>query len=63
MLTDGLGRIDARIAQIIPHGEFASWRADCAVGDYDLNTFLIRADRIGGVEGLQLGMMVWLHQQ
>jgi hypothetical protein len=42
MLTDGLGRIDARIA---------------------VNTFLIRADRIGGVEGLQFGMMVWLHQQ
>jgi hypothetical protein len=30
MLTDGLGRIDARIAEIIPHDEFASWRADRA---------------------------------
>ncbi len=63
MLTDSLGRIEARIAEIIPHGEFASGRADCAVGDYDLNTFLSRADPIGWVEGLQLGMMVWLHQQ
>jgi HlyD family secretion protein len=63
MLTDGLGRIDARIAEIIPQGEFASWRADRAVGDYDLNTFLIRADPIGGAEGLQPGLMVWLNQQ
>jgi hypothetical protein len=63
MLTDGLGRIDARIAEIIPHGEFASWRADRAVGGYDLNTFLIRADPIAGAEGLQPGLMVWLNQQ
>jgi hypothetical protein len=50
MLTDGLGRIDARIAEIIiPHGEFASWRADRAVGNYDLNTFpdSRRSDRRG----------------
>ena len=63
MLTDSLGRIEARIAEIIPHGEFASGRADYAVGDYDLNTFLIRADPIGGAEGLQPGLMVWLNQQ
>jgi hypothetical protein len=56
MLTDGLGRIDARIAEIIiPHGEFASWRADCAVGNYDLNTFLIRADGSAGSRGSSSG--------
>jgi hypothetical protein len=32
-------------------------------GDYDLNTFLIRADPIGGAEGLRPEMTVWLHRQ
>ena len=55
--------VAARIAEIIPRGEFATWCAARAVGDYDLNTFLIRADPIGGAEGLQPGMTVWLHRQ
>jgi HlyD family secretion protein len=63
MPTDGSARIDARIAEIIPRGEFATWRAARAVGDYDLNTFLIRADPVGVAEGLQPGMTVWLHRQ
>jgi HlyD family secretion protein len=38
------------------------WRAARAVGDYDLNTFLIRADPVGDTEMLQPGMSVWLHR-
>jgi HlyD family secretion protein len=36
--------IDARIVEIVPRGEFATWRAARVVGDHDLNTFLIRID-------------------
>ena len=59
----GSPSIEARIDEIIPRGEFATWRAARAVGDYDLNTFLIRADPIGGAESLQPGMTVWFHRQ
>jgi HlyD family secretion protein len=62
MSSDGSARIDARIAEIIPRGEFATWRAARAVGDYDLNTFLIRVDPVGRAERLEPGMTVWLHR-
>jgi HlyD family secretion protein len=55
----GNDRIEARIAEIIPRGEFATWRV---VGDHDLNTFLVRADPVGpAATGLQPGMSVWLN--
>jgi hypothetical protein len=53
--TEGSARIDARIAEIIPRGEFATWRAARAVGDYDLNAFLIRVDPVGGPRGSSPG--------
>ncbi|MGO8916732.1 MAG: HlyD family secretion protein [Stellaceae bacterium] len=56
----GKDRIAAEVTEIIPRGEFATWRAARAVGDYDLNTFLIRADPSGVADGLQPGMTVWL---
>lgn len=57
----GNDRIEARIAEIIPRGEFAVWRAARVVGDHDLNTFLVRADPVGPAsEALQPGMSVWL---
>jgi HlyD family secretion protein len=56
----GAAPIDARIDEIIPRGEFATWRAARAVGDYDLNTFVLRADPVGASEALQPGMSVWL---
>src|SRR5262249_59523664 len=55
-------RIGARITEIIPRGEFATWRAARAVGDYDLNTFLIRADPLDAAPGLQPGMTVSLRR-
>jgi HlyD family secretion protein len=63
MPTDGLARIDDRIAEVIPLDEYATWRAARAVGDYDLITFLMRAAPVGGVEGLQPGMTAWLHRR
>ncbi len=61
--TGGTPPIEARIDEIVPRGEFATWRAARAVGDYDLNTFLLRVDPVGAVEGLKPGMTVWLHRQ
>ena len=63
MLADRSAPINARIDEIAPRGEFATWRAARAVGDYDLNTFVIRADPVGRAEVMQPGMTVWLHRQ
>ena len=63
VLTDGRAPINARIDEIVPRGEFATWRAARAVGDYDLNTFLVRADPVGTDERIQAGMTVWLHRE
>jgi HlyD family secretion protein len=63
MLADGSAPINARIDEIVPRGEFATWRAARVVGDYDLNTFVIRADPVGAAEAIQPGKTVWLHQQ
>ncbi len=60
MPADGGASIAARIDEIVPRGEFATWRAARAVGDYDLSTLLIRADPVSATPGLQPGMTVWL---
>ena len=52
--------IKAHVDEIVPRGEFATWRAARAVGDYDLNTLLIRADPPGHAEAFRRGMSVWL---
>src|SRR6266568_3668554 len=60
-LVDGQDRIEARVTEIIPRGTFATWRAARAVGDHDLNTFLLRADPLESASAaLQPGMTVWL---
>jgi HlyD family secretion protein len=53
-------RIPARVTEIRPLGEFATWRAARAVGDHDLNSFLIRADPVEAADDLAAGMIVWL---
>jgi HlyD family secretion protein len=59
--ADGNAPIDARIDEIVPRGEFAIWRAARAVGDHDLNTFVLRAHPVGPAsEALQPGMLVSL---
>ncbi len=63
VMADGDAPINASIDEIVPRGEFATWRAARAVGDYDLNTFLIRADPVGTARGIQPGMTVWLHRE
>ncbi len=61
LLAGGKDRIRARISEIVPRGEFATWRAARAVGDYDLNTFFVRADPSGTAAAeLDQGMSAWL---
>jgi HlyD family secretion protein len=37
-------------------GQYATWRATRATGDFDLRTFEVRAKPIDAVEGLRPGM-------
>ena len=53
-------RIETRVTEIRPLGEFAVWRAARAVGDHDTNSFLVRADPVGETQGLEPGMTVWI---
>jgi HlyD family secretion protein len=52
--------IEARVTELRPLGEFATWRAARAVGDHDLNSFLLRADPVAETHQLEPGMTVWL---
>jgi len=58
-MADGR-KIAARLTDLRPLGEFATWRAARAVGDHDLNSFRLRLDPVLPVEGLRPGMTVWL---
>jgi HlyD family secretion protein len=57
------GRIEARVTELRPLGEFAVWRAKRAVGDHDVNSFLVRADPTAPIQGLEPGMTVWLDRR
>lgn len=59
--ANGSDAIDARVTEMIPRADFATWRAARVVGDHDLNTFLIRVDSTGDkASALRPGMTVWL---
>jgi multidrug resistance efflux pump len=59
--ADGTPSIEAKIDEIVPRGEFATWRAARVVGGHDLNTFVLRADPVEPAsDALQPGMSVWL---
>jgi multidrug resistance efflux pump len=60
-LLEGNGqKIAARVTELRPLGEFATWRAARAVGDHDLNSFRLRLDPVAAQNGLRPGMTVWL---
>jgi len=56
-------RFEAKVTELRPLGEFAVWRAARAVGDHDLNNFLLRADPTGPTPELEPGMTVWIDQR
>jgi HlyD family secretion protein len=58
--TDAGKAVAARVTELRPLGEFATWRAARAVGDHDLNSFRLRLDPVVAVTDLQPGMTVWL---
>ena len=60
LTTDTGAALNARVTELLPLGEFATWRAARAVGDHDLNSFALRLDPLGSTDGLQPGMTVWL---
>jgi multidrug resistance efflux pump len=60
LTMSGSPPIAARVTELRPLGEFATWRAARAVGDHDLNSFRLRLDPVAAVDGLQRGMSVWL---
>lgn len=60
LLTASGERIEAMVTELRPLGEFAVWRAARAVGDHDLNSFLVRADPIAANLSLEPGMTVWI---
>jgi multidrug resistance efflux pump len=60
LLTARGDAVKARVTELWPLGEFATWRAARAVGDHDLNSFFLRADPIDMKEKLEPGMTVWL---
>jgi HlyD family secretion protein len=50
--------IFARITELTPVGQFATWQAERAVGGHDLNTLRLRLDPIGNEPELKPGMTV-----
>jgi HlyD family secretion protein len=60
LTTSNGQRISARVTELRPLGEFATWRAARAVGDHDLNSFRLRLDPTAAVDWLQPGMSAWL---
>jgi HlyD family secretion protein len=49
-------RITVRVTMINVQGQYATWRATRATGDFDLRTFEVRAVPTEPVEGLRPGM-------
>lgn len=54
----GPGKYLVRVTIINAQGQFATWRATRATGDFDLRTFEVRAEPIDPPEGLRPGMSV-----
>lgn len=61
--SSGGQTIPARVTELQPLGEFATWRAARAVGDHDLNSFRLRAEPTGDIGDLEAGMTVWLPER
>ena len=52
---------EARVTEMLPLGDFATWQATRAVGDHDLNSFAVRLDPTSDDDNdLEPGMSIWL---
>jgi HlyD family secretion protein len=54
--------IPAIVTELTPLGSFATWQAERAVGDHDLNTLHLRLDPVNARNKLDPGMTVWVDQ-
>ena len=52
--------VSAIVTEVRPLGSFATWQAERAVGDHDLNTLRLRVEPKDDPAGLEPGMTVWL---
>lgn len=59
-LRIGQTAIAATVTELLPLGEFATWRAARAVGDHDLNSFRIRLDPAAAATAVEPGMTALL---
>jgi HlyD family secretion protein len=50
----------AIVTELLPLGAFATWQAERAVGDHDLNTLRLRIDLVGDRTKFEPGMTVWV---
>jgi HlyD family secretion protein len=50
----------AIVTELLPLGAFATWQAERAVGDHDLNTLRLRIDLLGDRTMFEPGMTVWV---
>lgn len=53
--------VDVEVTVINVLGQFATWRATRATGDFDLRTFEVRAKPVEKIEGLRPGMSAIIH--
>lgn len=53
-------RFSIQVSEIRRLGDFATWRAARAVGDHDLNAFIVRADGATDIDNLEPGVTVWI---
>jgi HlyD family secretion protein len=60
VMIDSGETIEGEVTEMRPLGEFATWRAARAVGDHDLDSFLVRIDPIAPARTMQPGMTAWL---
>jgi HlyD family secretion protein len=52
----GLDKVELKVTMINVQGQYSTWRATRATGDFDLRTFEVRAVPTGEVKGLRPGM-------
>jgi HlyD family secretion protein len=52
----GAQRVPVRVTMINVQGQYATWRATRATGDFDLRTFEVRAVPVQKIDGLRPGM-------
>lgn len=60
LLTSTDRTIAGKVTELVPLGAFATWKAARAVGDHDLNSFLLRVDPTDDSDAMEPGMTVWI---